>query len=148
MPHWEDVIIHHSATGDTTLPDSVAIRRFHTSYRHGGDIITKDKYDELKSSGTSGLVEPWQDIGYHWLVEELSDGRPWVIRGRSMMLSGAHCYQSGMNHKGIGLCVVGNFDPAPPKEATMQLTAEFVAWLCRMYNIPIEKVRPHREYAT
>ncbi len=148
MPRWSHVVVHHSLTSDTLLPDSVAIRRFHTSYRRGGDIITKTEYYELQEAGVSGLVRPWRDIGYHWLVENMPDNRPWLVQGRSMMMHGAHCPQQSMNRRGIGVCAVGNFDVAPPLEALFEKLADSVAWLCRMYRIPVENVRGHRYYAS
>ena len=146
MPNWTHIIIHHSFTGDSTLADSVAIKRFHTSYRHYGDIVTPEEYFKLKEQGVAGLVEPWLDIGYHWIVERLSSGYPWVIAGRPMYLSGAHTV--GMNSVGIGVCFVGNFDPEPPAEDLLDKGAEHVAWLCSIYNIPIDNVQPHRRYAS
>ena len=148
MPRWSHVIVHHSFTGDTTLPDAVAIKRFHTSYREGGNIISEAEYYEKQEEGVPGLVRPWRDIGYHWLIENLSDGNPWLIQGRSMMMHGAHCTQQGMNRRGIGVCLVGNFDLAPPPEAMFEKSADTVAWLCRMYRIPVDNVHGHREFAT
>jgi N-acetyl-anhydromuramyl-L-alanine amidase AmpD len=147
MPRWSHVVVHHSWTGDSTLADTVAIRNFHTAYRQWGNIITEDQYYALRDENAKGLVRPWQDIGYHWLVERLSDSRPWVIKGRSMMKHGAHCRDAGMNRKGIGVCVVGNFDIAPPPEDIFEETADFVAWLCRMYRIPVDNVHGHRDFA-
>jgi len=148
MPRWSNVIVHHSWTGDTDLPNTVAIRNFHTSYRQGGNIITEDQYFTLRDQNAKHLVRPWQDIGYHWMIERLSDHRPWVIQGRSLMKPGAHCTQQGMNRKAIGLCVVGNFDEAPPPEDIFEKTADFVAWLCRMYRIPVDNVHGHTEFAS
>lgn len=148
MPRWSHVVIHHSLTADTLLPNAVAIRRFHTSYRQGGNIITEAEYQDLQEAGASGLVRPWRDIGYHWLLEEMSDHRPWLLQGRSMMMHGAHAREQGMNRRGIGICAVGNFDVAPPPEALFEKLADSVAWLCRMYRIPVENVRGHRFYAT
>ena len=150
MPHWQSVIVHHTLTQDRSdpLPDAVAIRRFHTSFRHYGDIISEEEYTERHAAGDHGLSRPWRDIGYHWVIETLSDGRPWVIEGRSMMLAGAHTREQGMNRKGIGVAIVGNFDLAPPEEATIEKAASFISWLCRMYHIPVDNVKAHRDYAT
>lgn len=148
MPRWSHVIVHHSLTGDRLNTDTVAIRRFHTSFRQGGDIISEQDYYDKQEAGESGLVRPWKDIGYHWLVEKLSDGIPTLIQGRSMMMHGAHCREQGMNRRGIGLCVIGNFDLAPPPEAVFEKAADSVSYLCRMYRIPIENVHGHRDFST
>lgn len=147
MPRWSHVVMHHSLTSDTHLPNSVAIRRFHTSYRHGGDIISETEYYEKQGEGVSGLSRPWKDIGYHWMIEELSDGEPWMLKGRSMMMHGAHCREQGMNRRGIGVCVVGNFDAVPPSEKVLEFAADQVAWLCRMYRIPVENIHGHHDFA-
>jgi hypothetical protein len=150
MPRWTHVIVHHSLSGDNTLTNSVAIRRFHTSYRQGGNIITEEDFYKKQEAGEKGLIRPWKDVGYHWLLERLSDEdrRVWVLEGRSMMMHGAHCPEEGMNRRGIGVCVIGNFDIAPPPEDVFEKAASFVSWLCRMYHVPIENVQGHREYAT
>jgi len=145
MPKWTHVILHHSFTGDQDLPDVVGIRRFHTSYRQRGHIISEETYLEKKDNNEDGLVRPWKDIGYHWVVERLSDGRPWAIQGRSMMMFGAHCPDQGMNRRGIGVCVIGNYDAEPPPEDIFEHAADFVGWLCRMYRIPVENVQGHRD---
>lgn len=148
MPRWTHAVVHHSLTPDQLLPDVVAIDRFHTSYRQGGNIITPDEYYEKKEAGEAHLVTPWRAIGYHWLIDKLSDGKPRLIQGRSMMMVGAHCPEQGMNRRGIGVCIVGNFDEAPPPEDSFEKAADTVAWLCRMYRIPLDNVLAHRDCAT
>jgi N-acetyl-anhydromuramyl-L-alanine amidase AmpD len=150
VPKWSAILIHHSATPDQVnpLPDAVAIRRFHTSYRQGGNIITKEEYLTKKEAGESGLEPCWSNIGYHWVVDRLSDGVPWVLMGRSMMHFGSHCPEAGMNRKSIGICVAGQYDDISPPEDMFEKTADFVAWLCRMYRIPLENVQAHRDYAS
>lgn len=64
------------------------------------------------------------------------------------MNAGAHCPQEGMNRKGIGICIVGNFDEAPPPEDIFEKAADHTAWLCRMYRIPVENIGAHRDYAS
>jgi hypothetical protein len=145
---WSHVIVHHSFTEDRLNADTAAIRRFHTSFRQGGNILSEEEFYEKQEAGESGLVRPWKDIGYHWLIEKLSDDKPTMIQGRSMMMHGAHCREQGMNRRGIGVCVVGNFDAAPPSEALLEKAADSVAWLCRMYRIPLENIHGHREFAT
>ena len=148
MPRWSHVVVHHSLSADTELVNTVAIRKFHTSFRHYGDIITEEDYHEKKAEGVSGLSRPWKDIGYHWLVERFPDGVPSVVQGRDMMMHGAHCREQGMNRRGIGVCVIGNFDKAPPPEDIFEKAAFHVSWLCRMYRVPIENIKGHTEYAT
>lgn len=150
MPKWTHVVVHHSLTPDSEkpLPDSVAIRRFHTSYRQYGNIITQEEYHEKKAAGEKGLSPPWKDIGYHWVIERLSDGRPWLLQGRSMMFYGAHCPENGMNRRGIGVCLVGNYDKGVPDEDVFEKAADVVGWLCRMYRIPVENVHAHHDFAS
>jgi len=148
MPKWTHVCCHHSWTGDSELPDSVAIHRFHTSFRQYGNIITEEEYTEKFAAGERGLLTPWKDTGYQWLLEKLSDERYYLIQGRSMMFAGAHCPEAGMNRRGIGICFIGNFDKAPPPEELVEKGADVISWLCRMYRIPVVNVVAHRDFAT
>jgi len=81
------LIVHHSATKDTYLKNTKAIRRYHKKVRH------------------------FKDIGYHWLVERYKkDDNFIVVKGRSMEEKGAHAQDGGFNHNSLGICLIGNLD--------------------------------------
>ena len=121
-----NIIIHHSATKDSETVSWQAIRRFHV--------------DECA----------WGEIGYHFGVEQVQD-KAWamptyeILFGRFPYQMGAHT--KGYNHNSIGICCVGNFDEiAPPKEQ-WDLCVKLVKWLMEIYQIPKDRVFPHRQFS-
>ena len=116
------IILHHSLTKDSDTVSWGAIRDYH-------------------------LGLGWDDIGYHFGIEEVGDYVETFL-GRLPDESGAHCKEAGMNHKSIGICLVGNFDFAPPGEKIWEKAVELVSWLCEIYKIDPINVRAHRSYAS
>jgi len=117
------VMLHHSLTTDSGTVSWGAIRRYHV--------------DELG----------WADIGYHAGIELVVD-RYEVLIGRLWDRDGAHCHQGGMNRAAFGLCLVGNFDLAPPPPEQWDLAVRFVRWLASAYVVcPASRIVGHRDYA-
>lgn len=140
------IMVHHSATPDGATTSSwSAIERFHTSYRHNGDIITQAGYYALKAQGASGLVLPWEDIGYHAGVERETG----IIAhlGRAWDVDAAACPEAGMNGYALHVCVVGDYDAAAPDDELLRVLVKRVVgpW-SRMYGIPVERIVGHRDY--
>lgn len=142
--NWEFIILHHSATPDGNfLSDFDAIKRFHMSYRLKGDIITKEKAEQLIAQGQR-VILPWVDIAYHFILEY--DGGKFVIKqGRDLETSGAHCV--GMNGKGIGICVVGNYDVVEPTDEQLEIISNVCTELVCRFKIPVQNIKPHHFYA-
>lgn len=84
----------------------------------------------------------WAKIGYHYFIEKTGA----VKQGRLDNESGAHT--KSHNEDSLGICLAGNFDLEMP--TSNQLTA--LKNLCKakmaQYSIPLEKVVPHRYFAT
>jgi hypothetical protein len=53
-----------------------------------------------------------------------------------------------MNHHALGVCLVGNFDSAPPPPAQLEILRDrcLIPWM-RMFQIPPQNVRFHRDFA-
>lgn len=68
--------------------------------------------------------------------------------GRPLNESGAHCRQERMNHRGIGICLVGNYDEAPPSYGMLsELVRRLIVPLMETFDIPEEHIIFHRELA-
>jgi len=117
----EYIILHHSLTKDSGTVSWNAIRRYHV-HRLG-----------------------WDYIGYHWGVELVGD-RYEILMGRLPNISGAHC--RGMNRRSWGVCLVGNFNKAPPDPTQLILALNLVRSLMEIGGIPKERVKMHRDYAS
>src|SRR3990167_5836333 len=112
------IIIHHEAP-----PVVVQGDRF--------DIV--DKYH--KSLG-------WQKIGYHYFIEK--SGK--IKQGRLETETGAHTI--GKNDESLGICLAGNFDLEMPTTNQIKSLISLINQKMMQYGIPIEKIVPHRFYAT
>jgi sugar phosphate isomerase/epimerase len=131
--------VHHSLTKDGITVDWQAIRRFHTSWRYNGRIVT-----EQEGRSLPGAIRPWKKIGYHCGAEMINDHYE-ILIGRMFDEPGAHT--KGHNIDNIGFLFVGNFDLGPVPKAQWDLGVEFVKMLVRLLHIHIGDIKGHREIA-
>jgi len=116
----EYIVIHHSLTKDGTVKDWDAIRRYH-----------------IETNG-------WTDIGYHHGIERVNGVLTSQV-GRPEFIEGAHCKEAGMNRKSLGVCVVGNFDLAPPDLEILRYLKDLCLAIMVNHNIPVQNVIGHRD---
>lgn len=116
----EHIILHCSATRDSGTVSWNAIRNYHIATRG------------------------WDDIGYHFGIEDVNDELI-ILQGRHPADVGAHCRAGGMNHKSIGVCVVGEYDNVPPDKYRLAVTLDLLTKLCFLYSIPSKNILGHRE---
>jgi N-acetyl-anhydromuramyl-L-alanine amidase AmpD len=83
----------------------------------------------------------WSAVGYHFLIE--NSGR--VVAGRSLHLPGAHCRAAGMNFRGIGLALIGNFDRRKPAVTQVTSLADLLIDLQQSYDIPPDRILGHNQ---
>jgi N-acetyl-anhydromuramyl-L-alanine amidase AmpD len=117
------IIIHHSLTKDSQTVSFDAIKHYHTK------------------------VLGWKDIGYHYILERVGKDDFQIFKGRDLNETGAHCKEQGMNHKSIGICCVGNYDEVFPPPMMVDKLIELLKQLMIVFQIPIENIKGHREYA-
>ncbi|QUI24863.1 N-acetylmuramoyl-L-alanine amidase [Vallitalea pronyensis] len=90
----------------------------------------------------------WAGCGYHFFVTK--EGK--IYRGRREEQRGAHC--KGMNSKSLGICLEGCYQDYKGMADKSMPQAQFNAlvWLTKQvqtkYNIPIDKVKKHHDYAS
>jgi hypothetical protein len=118
---WTHIVIHHSLTKDGDTVSWGAIDKYHTEHYK------------------------WDEIGYNFGLERVS-GIYRLFMGRTLAKQGAHC--PPMNRKGIGICVVGNYD----KESVLSIQYWWLAILCRdlmkSFDIPIDNIKRHSDYSS
>lgn len=139
----EYIILHHSATRDCGYMDAKAIRRFHTSWSVGGNVIPEGEARRLIADGVR-VRSPWVDVGYHFLIEQVDDEVEAIV-GRMLDRVGAHCNVGGMNALSIGICVIGNYNAEEVPTLVYYKTLNLVAALRHVFAIPLEKVLGHCE---
>jgi N-acetyl-anhydromuramyl-L-alanine amidase AmpD len=117
---WEYIVLHHSA-----------------SYR--GSAQSFDQYHRKKG---------WAGLGYHFVIGNGTDqGDGVVIAGPRWYQQdvGAHAHAALYNERGIGICLVGQFEEKPPTEAQMAALKELVKRLSSDYKIDAEHIVGHNQ---
>jgi len=125
---WQYVVIHHTATTSGSVE---SINAAH-----------------LKNKDKNG--NPWLGIGYHFVIgngDGMADGaiEP-TFRWRTQ-IQGAHAGSSDKdyNERGIGICLVGNFEKTPPTPAQKRSIKLLVQTLRNEYRIPVTEVVGHKD---
>ncbi len=120
---WKAIVIHHSAT------DAGSAASFDRSHRE----------DRGWSRG----------LGYHFVIGNGDGARDGEIeigpRWRKQQ-GGAHAGAGAVhyNEHGIGICLVGNFEGAPPSAKQMAALRTLIRALSRRYEIAPKDVLPHK----
>jgi LysM repeat protein len=121
-PEWKYVVVHHTAT---EIGKAVTIHNAH--YDRG--FLYGLGYDFLIDNGTLGKGDGQIEVSPRWIKQQ----------------EGAHCKAGGMNSKGIGVALVGNFNVEQPTQAQMDSLVYLTRTLCAYYDIPMAHVVGHRE---
>ena len=119
---WKWIVVHHSAS------DS------------GGALV----FDEWHRK------RGWDELGYHFVIdngEGQPDGRVEVGSRWYKQKQGAHAKsKSGeYNERGIGICLVGNFEKDRPTDEQWNSLVRLVAYLSREFDIPEDRIIGHRD---
>ncbi|MDI6605682.1 MAG: N-acetylmuramoyl-L-alanine amidase [Candidatus Omnitrophota bacterium] len=118
---WRYIIIHHSATGE-------------------GNAFSFHKFHRFKG---------WDSLGYHFVVDNGTAGKKegnieasprWIKQQ-----NGAHCKDSEMNYKGIGICLVGNFNKEQVSQEQLDSLVYLVDLLRAYYRIPPANIIGHSQ---
>lgn len=120
MTYIKYLMLHHSGTVDTSTLTWGIIRKNHEAVYGGAE-------------------HP-----YHYGVEYIRSSYE-ILLGRMPDLNGAHCATQGMNLQALGICIIGNFDKAPPSPAQWSKSLELVRYLMRCYSLLKDNVIGHRE---
>lgn len=125
---WKHIVIHHTATNSGSVE---SINAAH-----------------LKNKDKSGNA--WLGIGYHFVIGN-GDGMPDgaiepTFRWRTQ-IQGAHAGSTNKdyNERGIGVCLVGNFEKTPPTSAQRRSVKLLVQTLRTEYRIPSSEVVGHKD---
>ena len=118
---WEAIIVHHSATSNGNVA-----------------IFDKQHREEMH----------WDGVAYDFVIgngTDSGDGQIEVTFRWRGQIAGAHCKTPNNwgNEKGIGICLVGNFDYTSPSVRQMQSLVKLVRFLQNRYRIPKSRIYGH-----
>jgi len=119
---WSYIVIHHTATDEG---NAYSIDQIH----HKRGFWNGMGYHFLIDNGTLGKAPGQTEVGPRWIKQK----------------NGAHCNVEGMNEKGIGIAVVGNYSEEHLSEAVLDSLVYLVKILQQHYDIPRERVIGHRD---
>jgi hypothetical protein len=118
---WQYIVVHHSAT-----PAGNAAA-FHVAHRERG----------------------WDGLGYHFVIgngRKSPDGRIEVGFRWGQQREGAHAGNDLMNDRGIGICLVGDFNQSAPTAAQMRALRRLCDYLSAYCEIAPQNLRLHRDF--
>ncbi len=119
---WSHIVVHHTATD---AGNAFRIDQMH----HGRGFWNGLGYHFLIDNGTDGKLSGQIEVGPRWVKQ----------------LDGAHANASGMNQKGIGVALVGNFSENYVSGDQFRSLIYLVRILKSYYNIPDQNVIRHRD---
>lgn len=123
---WKHIVIHHTASEKGSVE---TIHAYH--------LTKKDKNGN-----------PWKGIGYHFLIGNgsgMNDGEIEPTFRWKQQMTGAHAGNDEYNQRGIGICLVGNFEDHRPSSAQLAAVKRLVGVLKREYAIKSSQVIGHRD---
>lgn len=123
---WKHIVIHHTASSGGSVETI-----------HAAHLNKKDK------NGVS-----WKGIGYHFVIGNgtgMSDGEIESTFRWKQQMQGAHAGNEEYNQRGIGICLVGNFEDHRPSPAQLAAVKQLVGVLKKEYKIKSSQVVGHRD---
>lgn len=116
------LVVHHSLTKDSGTVSWDAIRRYHME------------------------VRGWRAPAYHLGVEFIGDHYEMLV-GRPLSWSASAAREQRMNHLGIHVCFVGNYDERQPPAEMLAFALPHLAAICDLVGIQVDRehVIGHRD---
>jgi len=119
---WEWIVIHHSAT------PAGGAARFDREHREKG----------------------WDELGYDFVIgngTDTADGQIEVGPRWGVQKWGAHTKTADnrFNERGIGICLVGNFEYDRPTTAQMRSLVRLTTYLMKTYHITPDNIIGHKD---
>ncbi|MCA9062394.1 MAG: N-acetylmuramoyl-L-alanine amidase [Planctomycetaceae bacterium] len=121
---WQYIVLHHSGT------DSGSVQSIHADHRRRTDSVGN----------------PWLGIGYHFVIGNgsgMADGQVAATFRWGDQIHGAHSGHAAYNARGIGICLIGNFEEAGPTTRQLQSLRRLVRTLASRHEIPADRVLGH-----
>ena len=121
---WRTIVVHHSASAAGSV-----------------ESIDAEHRRRVDAAG-----EPWLGIGYHFVIgsgQGMPDGQVTPTFRWREQLAGAHAGVAEANNNGIGICLIGNFEDAPPTPRQWDAAVRLTRALATQYDIPPAAIVRH-----
>jgi len=118
---WRWIVIHHSGTPEGS---AAAFDRYHRE------------------------VKGWEDLAYHFVIGNGRGSPDGQIEPSARWLEqrpGAHAGDVEHNDRGIGICLVGDFERERPTQAQLASLRSLVRSLMDAFGIPPERILRHSD---
>lgn len=134
--------------GGAELRLRVPHRITHVTLHHTGDsrILAPgdDPVARLRGLQSWGAAERnWWDVPYHYLMD--LNGRIYEGRDHRFMGETNTTYDPGGHFL---ISIIGNYERQEPTQAQLESIADLMAWAIDEYDVPLENLGGHYNYAT
>ena len=125
---WKYIVIHHTAS------ENGSVESIHETH--------------LKKKDANGNA--WLGIGYHFVIgngKGMTDGEVEATFRWKQQIQGAHAGSADpvYNQRGIGICLIGNFENHPPSSQQLSALKGLVKTLKANYRISASNIIGHRD---
>jgi hypothetical protein len=123
---WQYLVIHHSGTAEGSVAS------IHAEHRRRVDAVGN----------------PWLGIGYHFVIgngQGMPDGHVEATFRWKEQIHGAHSGNAAVNARGIGICLIGNFENHRPTDNQIQSLKALLTELSQRHQIPEARLLGHSD---
>lgn len=124
---WNYIILHHSGTPAGSLQSI-----------HQQHLRRKDAHGN-----------PWKGIAYHFVIGNghgMPDGAVEATFRWKQQLHGAHAGHALYNSRGIGICIIGNFEQTSPTKAQLTALRKLLTILAQQHSISPDNILGHSTF--
>ena len=134
--------------GGAAMRLRISHRITHVTLHHTGSREPlqphEDPVQKLRGLQSWGAAERnWWDVPYHFLLDlegRIYEGRDWRYMG-----------ETNTTYDPAGhflISVIGNYERQEPTPAQLAAIADMMAWALRKFDLPLERIGGHYNYAT
>ena len=141
-------IASSDSAGGANMRLRIPHRITHVTLHHTGDREPLQPHDDpvrkLRGLQSWGAAERnWWDVPYHYLLDlegRIYEGRDWRYMGETNT-----AYDPGGHFL---ISVIGNYERQEPTPAQLASIADLMAWAVAEFDLPLERIGGHYNYAT
>jgi hypothetical protein len=143
-PHIANATVAGGADMRLRIPHRIT----HVTLHHTGDsrplLAGDDPVQRLRGLQAWGASDRnWWDVPYHFLMD--LEGRIYEGRDYHFMGETNTAYDPGGHFL---ISIIGNYERQEPTQAQLDAIADLMAWAVREFDLPLERIGGHYNYAS